>query len=599
MKNLFSKLLTIALALSFVFAAIACTPKPDSSSSSSSSSSSGGGTKPPKDSVTLTVYTAVNIVEQDALNAVATAYSDLKYKEGKDITVIINNKTDPNAYMQNVKTMAGSTISSPTIVSTSIIPEYYGTEKIVDLAEYLEEANPYIEGNTCWKDGLEEDAYRTKVSGSSATIPGLSYSSNYLAVFYNKKAMLDVMGGDPIVAADGTIDNSKLTWSWLIKALKTAKEAGKNFSNPLALSSEKASCGEDSFNMVSHLINMYLDQYYRDFINEVHSSEGDYSYIESIDSDWTYSATDMSIDSVDKYTYNLNKVIDLYFNQTGYNPESARYAEVMENLYDLLQYSDPDAPYIENFHRFNETTIVYEKNSTLYKDMKLFYVEALDYVRTYRDAFKVEQAGGKTLYPDTQTITGQLGWFLMPAMESELDGVADNVRSFGGPAENLGILKSTKASDNEVAVDFLKYLFSPTGQQAIHSSYKGSNNAPITMRQLVKNVQIPEAIDCTGFVNTSGDCSASPYVIFGKASGMELATIGNTNEKVNETVAQTLSDYFRGTTRDWSATGTSVFNTIKSGFASYAKNKALILTDYTNIAQVTANLKNSPFTTSN
>ena len=597
MKNLFSKLLTIALALCLVFGAVACNPQQDSSSSSSDS---GSTPKPPKsDPVTLTVYTAVNIVEQDALNAVATAYSDFKFKEGKDITVIINNKTDPNTYMQNVKTMAGSSINAPTIVSTSIIPEYYGTEKIVDLAEYLEEANPYIEGNTCWKDGLEEDAYRTKVSGSTATIPGLSYSSNYLAVFYNKKAMLDVMGGDPIVAEDGTIDNSKLTWSWLIKALKTAKESDKNFKNPLALSSEKASCGEDSFNMVSHLINMYLDQYYRDFIKEVHSSSDDYSYIESIDADWAYSATDMSIDSVDKYTYNLNKVIDLYFNKTGYNPESERYAEVMENLYDLMQYSDPGAPYLDNFHRFNETTIVYEKNSTLYKDMKLFYVEALDYVRTYRDAFKTEQAGGKTLFPDTKTITSQLGWFLMPAMESDLEGVADNVRSFGGPAENFGILKSSKASDNEVAVDFLKYLFSPTGQQAIHSSYKGSNNAPITMRQLVKNIQIPEAIDCTGFVNTSGDCSASPYVIFGKASGMELATIGDTNEKVNETVAQTLSDYFRGNSRDWTATGTSVFNTIKSGFASYAKNKALIFTDYTNIAQVTANLKNSPFTTSN
>ena len=264
MKNLFSKLLTIALALCLVFGAVACNPQQDSSPSSSDS---GSTPKPPKsDPVTLTVYTAVNIVEQDALNAVATAYSDLKFKEGKDITVIINNKTDPNTYMQNVKTMAGSSINAPTIVSTSIIPEYYGTEKIVDLAEYLEEANPYIEGNTCWKDGLEEDAYRTKVSGSTATIPGLSYSSNYLAVFYNKKAMLDVMGGDPIVAEDGTIDNSKLTWSWLIKALKTAKESDKNFKNPLALSSEKASCGEDSFNMVSHLINMYLDQYYRDFI---------------------------------------------------------------------------------------------------------------------------------------------------------------------------------------------------------------------------------------------------------------------------------------------------------------------------------------------
>ena len=599
MKRFLKVLLSIALVACFVLGAVACNK--DNSTSDSGSSSTGGSSTKPKptgDPITITVYTAVNIVEQNALNAVATAYSDLKYQEGKDITVVINNKTDPNAYMQNVKTMAGSTVSAPTIVSTSIIPEYYGTDKIVDLTEYLEEDNPYMEGSGVWKDGLEEDAYRTKVSGSSATIPGLSYSSNYLAVFYNKKAMLDVMGGDPIVAKDGTIDNSKITWEWLLKALKTAKETGKNFANPLGLSTEQASCGEDSFNMISHLINMYLDQYYRDFIEDVHSVEGDYSYIESLDSAWTYSSTDATVDSVEKYTYNLNKVIDLYFNQTGYNPESERYAEVMENLYDLLQYSDPTAPYSEVFSRFNETTLVYENNNTTYKDMKLFYVEALDYVRTYRDAFKTQAEGGKTVYPDTAKITSQLGWFLMPAMQSELEGVADNVRSFGGPAENFGVLKSTKASDNKAAIDFLKYLFSPTGQQAIYSSYKSANNAPITMRQLVKNVEIPAVIDCTEFITTDGDCSNSPYVIFAKGSGMELATVGTTNEKVNETVAKTLSDYFRGSTKNWAATGKSVFNTIKSGFASYANNKSLIFTDFSKVAEATANLKNSPFNTS-
>ena len=142
---------------------------------------------------------------------------------------------------------------------------------------------------------------------------------------------------------------------------------------------------------------MYLDQYYRDFIEDVHSVEGDYSYIESLDSAWTYSSTDATVDSVEKYTYNLNKVIDLYFNQTGYNPEAERYAEVMENLYDLLQYSDPTAPYSEVFSRFNETTLVYENNNTTYKDMKLFYVEALDYGRTYRDAFKTQAEGGKNV----------------------------------------------------------------------------------------------------------------------------------------------------------------------------------------------------------
>lgn len=229
--------------------------------------------------------------------------------------------------------------------------------------------------------------------------------------------------------------------------------------------------------------------------------------------------------------------------------------------------------------------------------MKLFYVEALDYVRTYRDAFKTT-TGGKTVYPSASQISSELGWFLMPAMESELQGVADNVRAFGGPAESYGIINSGSGSTNDIAADFLMYLLSPAGQAGIYSSYKSENNAPITMRQLVKNVEIPEEIDYA-YVSAEGDCSASPYLIFGKCSGMNQATVNDTSAYVYDNVASLLSGYFRGNDASWSAKGTELFNIIKSGFASYAADKKFIYTDYAKVASVTNNLKNSPYNTSN
>ncbi len=613
MKKIFKSLLAMLLCFVMMLGIIACgggggdnssagdstgstesTPgtseKPNESGKPNESNKPGGN-----DTITIMLYTAVNVIEQNALQSVANAYMDYQYDVlGKNVEVIINNKTDPDAYMKAIRNMAGGTISDATIVQTSNIPEYYGTNKIVDLTPYMEEANPYIEGNKAWKDALEPDAYRTKFSGSSETIPGVSYSSNYLTVFYNKKAVLDVLGESDVVGKDGTIDNSKITWTWLLNALKTAKEAtGKNFKNPLGLSRSEQSCGEGSFNMLSHLVNMYLDQYFRDFIREVHSASDDYSYVADIDADWTYDANDPSVDAVDKYSFNLNKVVDLYFNQTGYNPTSERYTEVMENLYDLMSYSDPNAAYLDTFHRFNETTLNYERNAS-YADLKLFYVEALDYVRTYRDAFKTEVQGKPTQYPDAKTISSQLGWFLMPAMESDLNGVADNVRSFGGPQENFGVLNTGNTTVNEYAVDFLKFLLSPQGQNGIYATYVKENDAPITLVQLVKGVEIPKSVDYT-YVKAAGDCSTSPYLIFGKCSGMTDATVDGTSEYVYNDVAKILSSYFTSTTRAWD--GTALFNRIKSGFASYATKNNFIYTDPAQVSAKTNGLKNSPYNT--
>ena len=617
MKKILTSLLAAIISIIMVFGVVACnnsggtsggtTETPggttesngNSSSSEKPSESSGGTSERPSESntpdgpVTITIYTAVNAIEQSALTAVANAYMDLKYDEGKDITVIINNRTDPEAYMLAVRNMAAGNVTAPTIVQTSIIPEYYGSNKIVDLTPYLEEANPYISGNKAWRDALEADAYRTKVSGSSETIPGVSYSSNYLSVFYNKQAVLDVLGQSEVVGADGTIDNSKITWTWLMNALQTAKNSGKNFNNPLGLSRSEQSCGEGSFNMLSHLVNMYLDQYFRDFIEKVHSTSDDYSYL-SIDEDWAYDSNDQSIDAVDRYSFNLNKVVDYYFNQTGYNPNSERYAEVMENLYDLMSYSDANASYNDVFSRFNETTLTYSHNRGGYADLKLFYVEALDYVRTYRDAFKTEVQGKPTVYPSGSQISSELGWFLMPAMESNLEGVANNVRSFGGPQENMGILNTGNTKTNEYAVDFLMYLLSSQGQQGIYATYKKENDAPITLVQLVKDIDIPEAIDYA-YVKATGDCSTSPYLIFGKCSGMTDATVTGSSEYVYDGVAKILSTYFRSSTRTWN--GTELFNKIKSGFASYATKNNFIYNDPAQVSSKTNGLKNSPYNT--
>lgn len=547
---------------------------------------------------TIHMYTSVNIIEFEALQAAAYAYEDYQMSLGNDIVIDLGHNTDdPDGLQRTLRNLISTdSVTEPTIAPVSTLPEYHGTNKLVDLSGYLEEANPYSPDYDTWKDSLEEDAYRPIRAGSTVTIPGVSYSANYACAFYNKKAMLDVMGGDPLVDETGTIDTSSpnFTWEWMLGALAKAKSqggtSGRKFNNPLAISRNEQACGQVNFNLVTTLINMYLDQYFRDFTEDVHSQEGDYSYIRSLDSKWAYDEQDAKVDYESKYTYNLNKVVDSYFNHsTEYGPESARYAEMMENLYDLLQYSNPNDSYQDCFNRFNETTITYSRSGS-YSDMKLFYFETLGYIRTYRDAHKTGND-----YPSAKWIDDSLGWFLMPAMPSELEGVADNVRPTGGPLECYGALATGSTALDEIAIDFLRWLTSPMGQEHITAHYV-SQDAPQMMRQLVKGVRIDPKVDFTKVaMQVTGDVGFSPYNIFGMGSGMSTCKVDGTSDYVGNRVATLLSSYFKGSVRTWGENGKEMLNHIKSGFKDYAAQYHLIYTDPAKVSEATNGLKNNPF----
>lgn len=572
-----------------------------------------GGTTPggttPGGTITIDMYTSVNIIEAEALQVAAQAYEDYQFDQGKDILIEFHNTDDPDGLQRTLRNLVSGGVDKPTISTVSPLPEYHGTNKLVDLSVYLEEPNPYSPEYETWKDSLEVDAYRPIRAGGTVTIPGVSYSSNYACGFYNKQAMKAVMGDDPLVDETGTIDTSSpdFTWEWMLNALEKAQTVGdpnwqvadpenpevkKNFvfEYPLAISRNEQACGQTNFNLVTTLVNMYLDQYFRDFTEDVHSLDGEYSFVNSVDSNWKYDGNDPMVDYESKYTYNHNKVVDNFFNHSDeYGPESARYAEMMENLYDLLQYASPTDSYNDCFNNFNRTTIQYSKGGGNYTEMKLFYFETLGYIRTYRDAHKSGSG-----YPSSKWISDSLGWFLMPPMPSELEGVADNVRPAGGPLENYGVLSTGSAATDEIAVDFLRWLTSPKGQEQITAHYV-SQDAPQMMHQLVKGVKLDPKVDYTQVaMQVKGDIGFSPYNIFAMGSGMSTCTVGNTANYVRDSVASLLSGYFKGNSRTWDK-GAQMLSHLKSGFASYAEQYHLIYNDPSKVSEATNGLKNNPF----
>lgn len=602
-KKWFKAITSLLLCLCFPLAACGGGTEGGSGGGNNGGNENNGGSG--GDSVqTIHMYTSVNIIEFEALQAAAYAYEDYQYSLGNNISIDLGHNTDdPDGLQRTLRNLISTgAIKEPTIAPVSPLPEYHGTDKLVDLSGYLEEPNPYSPDYDTWMDSLEEDAYRPIRAGSTVTIPGVSYSANYSCAFYNKSAMLDIMGDDPLVDETGTIDTSSpdFTWEWMLKALNKARNvggtSGKKFTNPLAISRNEQACGQVNFNLVTTLINMYLDQYFRDFTEDVHSQEGDYSYVPGIDAEWTYDEQNPMVDYESNYSYNLNKVVDNYFNHSAeFGPESARYAEMMQNLYDLLQYSNPDDSYNDCFDKFNRTTLTYNKGGSYGDaDMKLFYFETLGYIRTYRDAHK-SVTSGTTTYPSAQWINDTLGWFLMPAMPSELEGVADNVRPTGGPLEGYGALSTGSAALDEIAIDFLRWLTSPMGQENITAHYV-SQNAPQMMRQLVKGVNIDPKVDFTKVANqVKGDIGFSPYNIFGMGSGMSTCHVEGTSDLLGGKVATLLSSYFKGSVRTWGENGKGMLDLIKSGFKDYAAQYKLIYTDPAKVSEATSGLKNNPF----
>lgn len=544
---------------------------------------------------TIDFYLTVNVIEEEAMRAVAHAYEDMQTEKGNEITIVIHNTDAPDAYVNNLRNIVGNGYADhPTVASVATIPEYYTSDKILDLSGYLEEENEYIEDVDCWRDALEEDAYRRVKAGARNFIPGLSFSSNYTCLFYDKGAMKEIMGGDEAVDETGTVDPSKFTWEWMLKALKTAREKNPYFSDPLALSINESSCGQQNFNLITCIVNMYLDQYFRDFIEDVHSQEGDYSYIASVDKDWQYDENDKTLDLSRRYTYNLNRVVDNYFNHSAeYGPESPRYKELMENLHDLTVYCSRSDSYNDGFNRFNETTSRFENGSTEWRNLKLFYVESLGYVRTYRDAFK-NKWGGEG-FPSAEKITSMLGWLMLPPMPSELEGVAKDVRAWGGPLENYGVISTNSRAKDEIAVDFLKFLFSPAGQVYVSQTYEESNLAPQVMRQLIKGVEVPESIDYTAAAQSvEGDSSSTPYAIFGYGNGLSACRVEGSTDYAWQAAASTLSNYLKGSEREFTR-GADLLAAFKRGFPDYAKQNMLVYTDPAQVAEATNGLKDTPY----
>lgn len=580
MKSL-KKILAATFSMLFLFSFAACGNSGVSSSSgnqgenSSSSAEEGGGTVK---SGTIDIFLPIDADSETALKNVGNSYAKMMKGKGVNVRINVRSSQDPQGYITSVDGLLKyPDKQAGDIIQANTVAQYYGTGKLVDFTPYLNSKNPYNE-NKVWKTTLREDAYRT--DDKTQEIYNLSMEGNALVAFYNKKIFAQY---DVEVPSD---------WNSLISALDTLKLAG--YTAPLGLNYDAGGLDSNNFNWVQQ---MYMDQYFRDMIDDAHSQSSDYSYISEIDDVWEYDAADPLNDSRKGYSYNFTRVVNSYFKDgSKYNTKSARYAEMMKNMKKLVSYSSSDYSNSVVRQRFQQDALAAEGKNYELKSRVAVYLLRLDYITDHQKS--LGQALGKAngILPISE-LSQMLGWFPLPAMPNNGGAgapAADNVRTLGGPDHHPFALVNRDADKTALCMDFLKYFFSPTGFDEYYKHYKNLGKV-CAMQCYLKDYTLPAEVSIAGKLNFDGDCSTNPYRLFANWY-TENTGIMAPSGKVQTLVNSQIADYLRadGDGSDWASYGANIYNIMADGFSNYASWRKLKWNDLAAYTSANVNYSTDP-----
>lgn len=373
--------------------------------------------------------------------ALADEYSRL---HGGQVAVLLNKDYSSSTYPDALKYEITSSNTDWDIVMGNYIASQV-SQKCINMYSYLTEENSYA-GNHTWIDVLQEDAYITDKTGATTSTYIMNSENLWTAWFVNKVA-LEAAGKKGYKNADGKVANP-VTWEDLISLCKCMKEAG--YKNPLGISLSDSSVTAEHF---SWLLRVYGDYYWRN----------EYDKIMTDDSSFKLDKEDENPESNIEYAIDSTKFFNLLLDESSKNyvgANSKKFKEFISNFAEMK-------PYLDTVNGTQATMTDLRNEFKTQSNGKESPQILLDYLGT-----------GLTLL-SSKADGLEVDFFDYPTMESKGGYVPEGMltRDVGGNGGYLSVINH-KAAQNELNLDFMKFVMSPYGQSIYYKALSETDFAP-------------------------------------------------------------------------------------------------------------------------
>ena len=486
------KTLLSAILLALIFLLTAACGTPTVPGEEDDDENGEGGSTVKKGSITIAI--PMTSEEQEILQSVVDAYR----KINPMVSITIDPSGSSGGYYERLNSLLSNDDMNKVtadIVRNNMASQYFGSNKFVDFAPYLQEENPYAE-NQIWKEVLNPIALQP--NGARGEIYSLSFQSTQVAFFYNKE----------IFEECGINADEILVWSDFVEACEIIDRhySGENDVIPLAVNGSASSFWSGQ---MSWIIRTYTDQYFRSVAEDVHTREGDYNYDPIKDGPWNYGADpsdypDLSAEDAEQaawfnddarfYTQNELRLLQGILSG-NYGPDTDKYKSMLANLRQVFP------KYCGNAFTSDDSTAFWSGKAAI----------ALD-----ETSLLVSWKNRTEVSPETAI---DVGYFPFPAMEEnpEYPGVvpdADYTRSIGGPHGYYGVINKS-AEQTKLVMDFMMFWVSKQGQDVEMAKHEEMGIA-IKGVPYVNGVEVPDSINLVKDMVLRGIVDFNPALTFAR-----------------------------------------------------------------------------------
>lgn len=378
---------------------------------------------------------------QDGWKALADEYTRL---HGGQVAVVLNTDYSSGTYQDALRYEITSNGTEWDIVMGNYVSDIVNTY-CLNMYSYINQPNAYA-GNNTWSSVLEEDAYITDKTGANTSTYIMNSENLWTAWFVNKVA-LNEAGKLGYKNANGEVDNP-VTWEDLINLCKYMKKAG--YENPMGISLSESSVKTEHF---SWLLRVYGDYYWRN----------EYDGIMSAGSEFELDPMDENPESNIEYAVDVTKLYHKILDENSkqyVGANSAKYKEFISNIQEMK-------PYLDTINGTQASMTDLRNEFKTQSSGKASPQIVLDYLGTGLSFLNSKAEGLEVDFFDYPTMLSKKGY--VP------EGML--TRDVGGNGGYLSIVNH-KAAQNELNLDFIKFVMSPYGQSIYYDALSKTEFAP-------------------------------------------------------------------------------------------------------------------------